>query len=400
MNTSLHWVLLAIAVGAGLVGAAAAAAAVVPSARAPRTPVGFTDVARGVVVIVAVGGVATLGGILTGRVGFFGVFTLWWFLVVVGLPVLSGASMGWVLVRWRGRRVTGPAGAALVLGLLAGAVGVWGSVIEPYRLEVDRPAPLALPETRAGSDPLRIGVLTDLQTVHVGDHESRAVDLLMAERPDLILLPGDVFQGSREQFDRELPALQELFGRLHAPGGVFIVHGDVDPAISAPNEFESPHSVRLSPAVPTLDEVVRGTDVQVLRQEVVFIRVGDRMVQIAGSLLDPGPEGTGRLVEQFSRSPEVVRILLAHRPDVVLDLPDGISPDLVVAGHTHGGQISVPFVGPILTLSDVPRHVAAGGLHPLEGTHLYVGRGVGMERGQAPPVRLGVPPNVGILILQ
>ena len=93
-----------------------------------------------------------------------------------------------------------------------------------------------------------------------------------------------------------------------------------------------------------------------------------------------------------------MRILLAHKPDAI-ELLEGRSVDLLVSGHTHGGQVSLPFVGPPLTLSDVPRHVAAGGLHELDGTAVYVSTGVGRERDNAPQLRFGVRPSIGIIDL-
>ena len=94
-----------------------------------------------------------------------------------------------------------------------------------------------------------------------------------------------------------------------------------------------------------------------------------------------------------------MRLLLVHHPDPVLrDAPD-TRIDLIVAGHTHGGQIQVPFIGPIRTASAVPRDIAAGGLHTFDGRRIYLSRGVGVERGAAPKVRFGAPPEISLLTL-
>ena len=85
----------------------------------------------------------------------------------------------------------------------------------------------------------------------------------------------------------------------------------------------------------------------------------------------------------------------------MLDLPADTRVDLVVAGHTHGGQLRLPGLGPLVTASNVPRRVGGGGLHRLGGSRrVYVSRGVGMERGQAPRMRFLCPPEVSLLTLR
>lgn len=59
----------------------------------------------------------------------------------------------------------------------------------------------------------------------------------------------------------------------------------------------------------------------------------------------------------------------------------------------------MPGFGPLMTLSEVPRGVARGGPHEMDGNPLYVSTGVGMERRQAPQVRLFSRPSVGVLEL-
>ena len=74
-------------------------------------------------------------------------------------------------------------------------------------------------------------------------------------------------------------------------------------------------------------------------------------------------------------------------------VPPGVA--LTVAGHTHGGQVRIPFYGPIRTLSRLPRRMAYG-LHEHEGRHLYVSGGVGVSNV---PVRFACPPEIAILTL-
>jgi predicted MPP superfamily phosphohydrolase len=266
-------------------------------------------------------------------------------------------------------------------GVALAGVGLYASFVEPGRLVVER-ARLPLAAERAGGKPLRLGVISDLQFSRLGDHEREAVDRLAAERPDVIVIAGDFHQGSTASFERELPRLRALLRRLRAPGGVYAVQGDA----------ESPAQLR---------RVVAGTGIRLLDAELARSRVRGRRLTIGGVALDYDSPDARSLARRLEEAPGRgdIRLLLAHRPDVVYQLRPRTRVDLVVAGHTHGGQLQLPLVGPPMIASRVPREVGAGGLHELNGRSLYVSRGVGVERGQAPKLRLGAPPEVALITL-
>jgi uncharacterized protein len=307
----------------------------------------------------------------------FGVMHVLWLDLVVVVPaaaVLLGA------LAWRGGGLF--VRVLVVAGVLLVPVGAYASFVEPERLVVER-ATVALPVERAGSAPIRIAVIADLQFEELGDHEREAVAHAMAERPDLILLSGDYHQGHRASFERELPGLRRLMAKLDAPGGVFAVQGDVESIAKARRVFA-------------------GTGVRLLVDEQVTTRVRDRRVSIAGLGLRYWRARPRDLTTRFeARGGEHdVRLLLAHRPDAALTLEPDTRVDLVVSGHTHGGQLQLPFIGPLTTASNVPRNVAAGGLHSLGGRPIYVSRGIGVERSQAPRLRFGAPPEISVLTLR
>jgi predicted MPP superfamily phosphohydrolase len=87
-------------------------------------------------------------------------------------------------------------------------------------------------------------------------------------------------------------------------------------------------------------------------------------------------------------------IVLGHAPDFALGNVQG---DLFVAGHTHGGQVRLPIIGPIITFSRVPRHMAAGVTELAGGRTLVVSRGTGMERGYAPRMRFLCRPELVVI---
>lgn len=306
----------------------------------------------------------------------FGALNVVWCQLVGVLPVCAAAI--WIR-HFSGGEVTGGARTLAAAGLLP--VGLWIHCrwIEPFDLRVER-LQVALDPVRAGDRPLRIGLLADLQTDRVGDHERVAIERLMEGSPDLILVAGDLFHGTEAGFERELPALRTLLQRLSAPGGVWVVLGDAD----RPEWTE---------------RMLAGSQARFLRDERADIALADRRVTLLGvDSADSGAEA----ISDLERAPgsEDIRILLAHRPRVVLGLSEDSRIDLVVAGHTHGGQVWLPWVGPPIDLSPLPSTITGGGLHELEGRRLYVSRGVGMERGQAPRLRFRCPPEITLLTLE
>jgi predicted MPP superfamily phosphohydrolase len=86
-------------------------------------------------------------------------------------------------------------------------------------------------------------------------------------------------------------------------------------------------------------------------------------------------------------------ILLSHRPDVILSPGDWRKTDLVLSGHTHGGQLRFPFFGPLFTKSKLPRRYSQG-LFSFGHFHLYVSRGIGMTKI---PIRFLCPPEITLL---
>jgi len=171
---------------------------------------------------------------------------------------------------------------------------------------------------------------------------------------------------------------------LDAPGGVFFVQGDSD------------HYLELTSFLPA-------TGIVPLFDETADVTVGDRQVRIGGIRnREHGYDAENPVVRELEDAPEdgTIRILVSHRPDVVNVLSDDSRIDLTVAGHTHGGQIVLPFVGPPVTLSDVPRSVARGGLHSVDDNPIVVSSGVGMVRGQAPQVRFLSRPSITVIDLE
>lgn len=261
-----------------------------------------------------------------------------------------------------GRR--GPAGAALVALLLAG-VALEAFVVEPRWLTLRR---VRVSSARL-TQPLKIVLLADLQTDALGAFEREVLARVVAEKPDLILLAGDYLQcWDEEAYAREAEALRAALHEagFQAPLGVFAVGGDCE-----------------TPAWPSL---FAGTAVRPLCG---VAEIGSEL-RLQGLSLSESARGAPDLPES-----ERFTIALGHRPDFALSPTRA---DLLLAGHTHGGQVQLPFFGPLVTLSRVPRAWAGGEPTKLpQGGTLIVSRGVGMERVTAPRLRFLCRPELVVV---
>ncbi len=241
------------------------------------------------------------------------------------------------------------------MGGLAGAAAGWGwfeaGWVRLRTLEVALPR---LPERLAG---LRIAHLSDF---HLGlpSRGSRAVeeaiDWVVERRPDLVLVTGDLVSRPRAE-----PVLRELLERL---GASFVVLGNHDVEHSRDPFSRAAGLTDLAPARLLVDE-----------SETIELR--GRRVQIVG--VDPRAyrqrrSQPWRLVDESAD----LRILLCHFPYVLDFLPPGAF-DLVLAGHMHDGQISLP-LGRKRKFRFAHPHVRyATGLYERPGGTMHVSPGLG-----------------------
>jgi hypothetical protein len=278
----------------------------------------------------------------TAGLSSFGVVHLAYLVVTVSIP-LTSATM-WIRSRRRGAE--GPVVALLLIGVLIAPLGLYATYIEPFWLHVDRVSI----DIASVEDPIRIGILADLQTPRVGNHERDAVRSLLDESPDIVLIPGDFWQVASGHPEGTIAAgFREL---------LIAISEEVDHAFAVVGDTDN---------VGDLRALAAGTKIVVLSDEIVEAVINGTTVQIAG--ISGETERSYATIDSLSLlADDALRIVLVHRPDIALHLQPGHSIDLVVAGHTHGGQAAIPFIGPLITLSDVPLSVAAGG--PTNSTEL------------------------------
>jgi uncharacterized protein len=267
------------------------------------------------------------------------------------------------------------AGAALA-GAAAAAVA-WRALWHEPRHGRVRERALALPRWPAELDGLRVALISDLHAgaPHVDERRiERLVAAVGPHAPDLIVLLGDFIDPNVRGGSPVAPeAVAERLGGLRAPLGVLAVLGNHDWR----NGGE-----RVAAAL-------RAAGIRVLENEVADLG----RLHVAGvadaRTRDADVAGTLRAVPDGAPV-----LLLSHDPDLFPHVPDRVA--LTVSGHTHGGQVAIPFVRRPVIPSRFGERYARG--HIVEdGRHLYVTAGVGTSGW---PVRLLAPPEVVILALR
>ncbi len=269
---------------------------------------------------------------------------------------------------------------AAALALLLVLLAAWAFLIEPNRL-VFREEVIQLPNWPAGFENLKIAVLSDL---HVGSPYIDAAKLnyivmqVNAAQPDLVVLLGDyVIQEVVGGKFVEPEVFAQNLKNLRARHGVYAVLGNHD-------WWYDGARVRRA-----LEDV----GIRVLDDEVARVERNGKPIWLAG-LADAWTNQTnikGTLAQVTDESPVIA---LTHNPDLFVRLPPRIA--LTLAGHTHGGQVKLPFVGRLKVPSEFGQRYAAG--HVVEGgRHLFVTTGIGTS---IIPVRFGVPPEVVFLTLK
>jgi len=262
-------------------------------------------------------------------------------------------------------------GYAYGLGAL---LSVWAIWIERRFVRIRR-IDVAIASLPPEFDGYRIAQLSDL---HVGsfDPKSRALEwvaLSNALEPDLVAVTGDLVTSGRG-FYRDVA---EALGELRGKDGVFVSMGNHD-------LWDNDELTRL----------VAERGPTVLRDSSRVVRRGDALLNVAG--IDAHLRTAAGVSETLKRCvPSAPIILLAHYPSL-FDAAAAAGADLILTGHTHGGQLGVPFLGQRLNLARLTGQRSRGLVYSGK-TAMYVNAGLGTT---GPPMRLAVPPEIALITLR
>lgn len=264
-----------------------------------------------------------------------------------------------------------------VAGVLV-LVRFYASYVEPRLLQVRH----VRMESSKLQIPLRIVHVSDIQSDRVGRYEAHAFGLIAELKPDLVLFTGDLIQPLPPcTVATEFPKISAMWKSISPPLGKFGVSGDTDRGYL--------EAMRAGAA-----------GFRLLENEDVVVTAPGVRIRIFGLSHGSARRTSDQPVEledwlAHSDSDDLT-ILVGHSPDFVLQASDRPI-DLCLAGHTHGGQIRLPFVGPLITMSRVPRDIARG-FHEVGRTRINVSAGIGTEHAASlPAIRVGCPPEFTVI---
>ncbi len=269
---------------------------------------------------------------------------------------------------WLSRRTALKGLVATGVGLVAGPIG-YGVAIERHRVRLIE-QPLAVIGLPPSLDGLRVGLITDvhLSSMVPAEDIALAVELLAAAKPDLIALGGDYV--TDVDVSRATPVAELLAPLASASDGAFAVLGNHD-------------DDRVVPAA------LAARGFTVLRDQRTRVTVRGEVVDIVG------------LRFWTRRLPEITRVLKGAGPTTIMLAHDPrrlreaatLDVQLVLAGHTHGGQVVLPGMGAVAAR----RFPVVSGESREGNCTLFVSRGVGTV---FVPVRINCPPEVSVLVLR
>jgi len=265
------------------------------------------------------------------------------------------------------------------LAILASLVAMAGAALcryayrETFRIEIE-PVEIPLATLPPALDGYRITLISCIHTRAFGEREELLRRILLRDPSDLLIVAGD-FRFKEAPSAATIESVGRILDGVRFPDGIVAVQGNHD----------------------TLEvvEAVRGMGLHLLINEGLEIRPRGTPIWIAGSgdpiqhTVDLDAALAGRPADEFT-------ILIAHSPDVVYGARDRGIP-LVLAGHTHGGQICFPWIGPVVTETRIVGRRFARGLVREDGTAVYITRGIGWT---GLPFRLLARPEVTRITLR
>lgn len=258
--------------------------------------------------------------------------------------------------------------------LLCIIIGGYGVLIEPVWVEVNK-LNIVLPNLPNQFNGFSIVHLSDFHhSLFVRqEYIERCIQKTLSLKPDLVVITGDFVVGSAKY-------VKSLASKLK-----LISYKIPTYAVLGNHDYWTDDKIIEKTLIEAKIHVFKNGNVALERNKARIWLLGIEDLWTGNSDLNTALAGT---------NPNEVKILLTHQPDVVEDIKDKV--DLILAGHTHGGQITLPLIGPPMVPSKFGDKYAAG-LFKIGNSQMYVNKGIGIV---PPPVRFFTRPEIAYITLK
>ena len=270
-----------------------------------------------------------------------------------------------------------------ILGLISIIVG-WVTAIGPLRSSEIRHQDITLPLSSLpeGLNELKVTLSSDLHVKGHCDPALATLESLSGTKPDLLVVAGDLV----EEADY-VPAVAKRLKQINASYGTFVVWGNHD-AFGPPKHQKPNWITREARPLTAMERVLENHEVQTLTNKSVGLSIRGAQVQIVG--IGDTHVGLDDLDQAFAETDsEKFTIFISHNPDGASILGN-FRADVTLSGHTHGGQIVPPIVGPLTLRTRYPLPKPCGLMY-VEGRPLVVSAGVGTV---GLPFRVNAPADI------
>lgn len=242
--------------------------------------------------------------------------------------------------------------------------------------------------------PLKVVFISDL---HVGKHKKTAwtqkvVNNIITINPDLVLIGGDfiVNEGAFEDETQYLEPLKQLVDKYP----IYYVFGNHEYGMSG-NSIDSIKG-QTGDRSGLLAKKMEELGVSPLFNQLKCPKIKDQQICIFG--INDIWDNNFNFKELKDRDIKIPLIFLTHNPDAVLFYPkDELMPAITLAGHTHGGQIRLPFLGPLGDAKIALPKQFYKGLNDWQGMKVFTSVGLGESGG---PIRFWNPPEIAVINLK
>jgi len=262
----------------------------------------------------------------------------------------------------------------LMLQIFGTLLVILGFILEPSSLEVT--SHIYESSKINHQSKIRFLQIGDIHLEKPGRREERLISEIMRLKPQFILFTGDFLNLSFNQNNKSIEEVISLINEINEIAPTYFVNG--------------------SPAV-DLEDVIKkietSTNAIHIKNNIFPLKFDGCAINLIGIRCTHIPGNDYEQLKVIQAPQGVFNILMYHSPDLIYELEPNSNIDLMISGHTHGGQVRFPFFGAIISASLYGRKLQYG-LYKLGSTILSITRGIGLEGMGAPRVRFLCKPEI------